>query len=395
MKKRVFLLWICIFMALLSTGCWNNRPLKKIFINAAIGIDSAPNNQIQFSVQLVKAAALQTEQTAQEKAFVFATNKADTLHQAGRSIATTFLDKMIYIDHVQLIVIGEEMAKKGIGDALDFWERDHEANIDAILIVTKDVDAATVLQAESQMEPIPSQQIKNSFVYTTLTAESYESTLFDCLAAMNTEGAGIVVGMIQFKEGSDKKSLNDIDLRGAAVLKDNKLAGYIGPDDVKALMIVRNEAKGALFDVHNPFLKNEFFNYEMLSASTKMEVTFSEGQPSFTIKTKIEGGISELHGEAPAFTKQNLEIMAAAVKEELEAMITQTIRTTQDEFDSDIFGFSTMLSGHYPDYWQQNKDNWDEIYKTLPVSVEAEVLIKEFGRIYGSNESKKDEKFGK
>ena len=386
MKKRMLLLWICVLVMLLTTGCWNNRPLKNIFIDAAIGIDYAQNDQIQFSVQLVKASALQTDQAAKENAFIFATNQADTLHQAGRSIATMFLDKMIYIDHVQLIVIGEEMAKNGIGDALDFWERDHEANINALLIVTKGVDAATVLQAESKMEPIPSRQIKNSFIYTSLTAESYNSTLFDCLAAMNAEGAGIVLGMIQFKEGSDHKSLNDIDLRGAAVLKDNKLVGYIGPDDVKALMIVKNEATGALFDVRNPFAQDEFFNYEMLGASTKMEVTFEDGQPSFSLKVKLQGGIGEFHGEVPSFTKPNLESLEGAVEEKVEATILQTIKTTQDEFDSDIFGFSQLLSGHYPDYWEQNKENWDEIYKTLPVSVEAEVSIKEFGRIYESNE---------
>ena len=386
MKKRMFLLWICILVMLLTTGCWNNRPLKNIFIDAAIGIDYAQNDQIQFSVQLVKPSALQAEQATQGKAFIFATNIADTLHLAGRSIATTFLDKMIYIDHVQLIVIGEEMVKHGLPDALDFWERDPEANVNAIIIVTKGVDAATVLQAESEMEPIPSQQIKNSFVSTSLTAESYESTLFDCLAAMNTEGAGIALGMIQFKEGSDQKSLNDIDLRGAAVLKDNKLVGYIGPDEVKALMIVKNEASGALFDVPNPFAQDEFFNYEMLGASTKMEVTFLDGQPSFSLKVKLQGGISEFHGEIPPFTKLNLEILGSAVEEELETIIVQTIETTQDEFDSDIFGFSKMLSGHYPDYWKQNKENWDEIYKTLPVSVEAEVSINEFGRTYASNE---------
>lgn len=384
MNKRgfkIFLLVLLIPLFLSLTGCWNNRPLKTMGIDAAIGIDRVNGNQIEFSVQIVKPSALATEKGTKEKAFIFASNSADTLHSAGRNLFTLFLNKTIYIDHVQVIVISEDMAKHGITDALDFWERDFEANFHAIVIIAKGVDAKTVLQAESEMEPIPCMQIVKSIKNAKYTAEALESGLPGCISALNTQGFGLTVGMVQFKEGSNHKSLSDIDLRGAAVFKGDKLAGYIGPNDVKSLLIIKGKAKGGLFDITNPFDKNETFNYEMTEASTKMEVKFQNGNPQFSVNTKLAGGLSELHGKSPSLTKSTIKIFEDAAAKKIKATINKTIDTTKNEFDDDIFGFGQKLAREYPDYWEQAKGKWGEIYKTLPVKVEVEVSINEFGRI--------------
>ncbi|GEM_PF-5786640 len=385
MKRHGLKISISILFILSLTGCWNNRPLKNIGINSAIGIDRVEGDKIEFSVQIVKPSALATEKNTTEKAFIFASNISDTVHSAGRNLFTKFLNKTIYINHVQLIVIGEDMAKAGVTDALDFWERDFEANFNAIVMVTKDVDAKTVLQAESEMELIPIEQINKSIKNTKLTTEAVESSLLSCISALNSEGSDLVTGLIQFREGGDYSSLSDIDLRGAAVFKGDKLAGYIGPNDVKSLLIITNKAHGGLFEIPNPFGKNEVFNYEMVSASTKIKIEFQDGEPVFSLKIKLTGGLSELHGKSPSFTEENIKIFEDAVSGQIKTMVEKTIDITKTEFDSDIFGFGQELTRKYPDYWEQIKGKWDEIYKTLPVKIEVEASINDFGRIYGGH----------
>ena len=385
MKKKGWKIAVLVLFILLLSGCWNNRPLKTIGINAAIGIDRVQDNKIEFSVQLVKPAALAAEPPKNEKAYIFASNISDTLHSAGRNLFTYYLNKTVYIDHVQLIVIGEDMARDGIADAIDFWERDHEANVNSLIVVSKDIPAKTVLQAESEMEEIPTQQIVKSIKLTVLTAEAYESSLFDVISSLNAEGIELVTGIIQFKPGSDYKSLSDIDLRGACVFKGDRLVGWLGPNDIKSLMIIQNNTKGGLFEIVNPYVQNEVFNYEMLKAATKTKVTIQDGQPKIKLNIEISGGLSELHGEAPDFTSSNFKVLEDATAEGIKSIVENTIDLCQHDFESDIFGFGLMLARKYPDYWEQNKDDWDQIYPSLSIEVEVKVTIKEFGRIYESN----------
>ena len=219
-KKKSTLITILILSAMIFiTGCWNNRSLKSVGISAAIGIDEE-DDLIDFSLQIAKPSAQGSEQAqSQEKGFMFANLAAVTFHGGARNLFTVNLDRDVYIQHVQLIVIGEELAKKGVADALDFWERDHEANINALVVVAKGLKASKVLQAESDVQKIPAFHIVQTIKNTEASSEAYQINLFDALKKMNTEGEEMTQGSFQFSPGSNQSSLQDMDARGAAAFK--------------------------------------------------------------------------------------------------------------------------------------------------------------------------------
>lgn len=392
-EKLIPMTALILSISIFMTGCWNNRPLKTIGISAALGFDKSDKSdkKFEFSIQIVKPSALATEQKqTNEKAFVFGDLSAITMHGAARNLFTVNLDRDVYIQHVQLIVIGEDLAREGIADALDFWERDHEQNINSRIIVAKGLKASKVLQAESEVQKIPSVHILNSLKKKITTSEAYEITLYDALTKMKTPGEELILGSIQFALGTGNTSLQNMDLRGAAAFKGDKMVGWLDKNDAKALQIIENKTEGAVFEVPNPYEEGKFINYEIMKSKAKCEVKIEDNKPSFHIKITVYGGPSEIHGNRTPVNSSSINKMEQATSEVIKKLLKKTLNKAQHELKSDIFGFGHKIYQYNPKYWETIKDDWDTIYESMPISVEVNVSTYEFqaGRTYGRSQRK-------
>lgn len=391
-KKSILVTVFLLSIIVILTGCWNNRPLKSIGMCTAIGIDIPDNNYpIEISAQIAKASAMGTTELAtKEKAYVFASLSANTFHGCARNIFSIHLDRDMYVNHIKLIVIGEQFAKNGIADGLEFYERDHEFSMDALVVVAKGLKATKVLQAESELQDVPSIHIYRTIKNTKATSEAYEINLYDALAKMHTEGIEMTVGCFQFEPGSDETSLQNMDVRGAAAFKGDKLVGWLDKDETKALRIVENDLTGGVFDVPNPIEEGTYINYELFAAKTNCKLSIEDNMPSFQIKVEAKGGISEIHGEKTQVTSSNIKKMESATNELIKQIIEKTLYKAQHEFKSDIFGFGHKIYQDNPSYWEIIKNDWDNIYENMPISVEVKVSTFEFqaGRVYERIETK-------
>ena len=391
-KKRVVAAILLMLVIALLAGCWNNRDLKSIGLCTAIGIDK-PDNQypIEVSAQIAKSSALGTiEKAKDEKAFVFASLSAHTFHGCSRNLFTINLDRDIYVNHIRLIVIGEEFAKNGIADGLEYYERDHEFSMDALVVAAKGLKATTVLQAESELQDVPANHIFQALKNTQATSEAYDISLYDAFTKMHTEGIEMTVGCFQFEPGSNETSLQNMDVRGAAAFKGDKLVGWLNKDETKILRILESKLTGGVFEVPNPIEEDKYIAYELFSVKTNFELSIEDNMPSFHIKVEAKGGVCEIHGEETQVNTNTIKIMETATNEVIKQQIEKTLKKAQQELKSDIIGFGNKIYKNNPQYWGTIKDDWDNIYENMPISVEVEVFTFEFqaGRVYGRIETK-------
>lgn len=395
MRKRLIrmtTLALVLTTSILMTGCWNNRTLKTVGISVAIGLDKSDelDKNIEFSIQFAKPSALGTEKKTNEKAFIFGNLSANTMHGAVRPLFTVNLDKEVYIQHVQLIVIGEELAREGVADALDFWERDHEQNINSRVIVAKGMKGSRILQVESDVQKIPVIHILNSLKLKKLTSEAYEISLYDALTKMYTPGEEMILGNIQSTSGADITSLQNMDLRGAAAFKGDKMVGWLDKDDTKCLQMVENKTKGAVFEIPNPYEEGRYILYEIIKSKAKCELKVEDNKPFFHINVTVYGGPGEILGSRTPVNSISIKEMEYATSQEIKKLFEKTLYKAQHELKSDIFGFGHKIYQKNPKYWEAIKDDWDTIYESMSVSVDVKVSTNEFqtGRTYGRSQIK-------
>lgn len=353
--------------------------MKSLSIVSAMGVDMS-GDLIDASVQLIKASTMGVAEqaTSKEKAFLNVGLTGHTLHYGLRNLFSTVLPKEGYFNHVLLMVISEEAAKKGVADILEFIDRDHEIDVNQLLVITKGVKASKLIYTESEVEKISTKHIADTIRNTKATAQSYKISVYDFLVKLNTEGQEATAGVFQFRPGSDQTNLMQMDVRGTAAFKGDKLIGWLDPEETMSLNMIENKATGGVLDVLNPLVPGKYFNYEFLSNKTSVKAVIENGKPSIRIKVEPTGGISLITGEFPV-NSATVKVMKEAAGDRIKKMIEKTVDRAQHELNSDIFGFGYKIYQTDPAYWNQIKDDWAAIYPTVPVDVEVDAKIKEFG----------------
>ncbi|RKJ56857.1 Ger(x)C family spore germination protein, partial [Butyricicoccus sp. 1XD8-22] len=165
MKKLIFFIPISIIVLIILSGCWDRREVNDLAIAVALGIDKNEDDGYRISVQVLNPSEIAAASTGGGSGYdtpvTTYTTTGDIVFEALRKL-TQEVPRKIYLAHIRLIVIGEEVAKEGIYNVLDFLSRDHEIRTNFFIIVSKDCSANDILNVLTSIEKIPANKLYES-----------------------------------------------------------------------------------------------------------------------------------------------------------------------------------------------------------------------------------------
>ncbi|MFD1905513.1 hypothetical protein ACFSQ7_18020 [Paenibacillus rhizoplanae] len=137
-------------------GCWNSRELNELAIVSGIGMDLVPEtDEYRVTFQLVNPSSTSTSNSpgSGKPAIVVVSATDKTMFGALRR-ASKHVTRQLFA-HTQLIVLGEPLARDGINDIFDIFERSHELRLNSEVLVARGSDAASVLKLLTPVESLP------------------------------------------------------------------------------------------------------------------------------------------------------------------------------------------------------------------------------------------------
>jgi len=75
------------------------------------------------------------------------------------------------------------------------------------------------------------------------------------------------------------------------------------------------------------------------------------------------------------FTSEYMNEVIKKTEYEITKMMSDSVKRTQTEFNSDIFHFSEAIHRRYPKFWKQIIDQYDEIYPEMDVQIEVKMEL--------------------
>ena len=157
MKKCTFVLLI---LCLLLSGCWDRRELNEISITLAMAIDKV-EDEYQLTVQVVVPSEVSMQTGTGRSTVTLFQSKGETVYEAIRKL-TIDSPRKVYPGHLQMLVIGEELAREGISESLELLSRDWELRSDFYVVVARDVTAAEILNVSTTLENISANKMFNT-----------------------------------------------------------------------------------------------------------------------------------------------------------------------------------------------------------------------------------------
>lgn len=376
MNKKILILLILFF----ATGCWNYQELNSLAISTAMAIDKAEDGY-EVSILIANSKNQVSSKEGESQTIVYSA-KGKTISDALKNIDLEN-PRQIYIGHLAVIVISEEVAKEGLLNSIDLLLRSSESTKRFYVAIAKDDKAKDVIKIISPLESFPSQAIStnirsssesqaisSAITYSKFVEDLIEKGVEPILPTVTIEG--------DKKDGSKSSSLQKstpdalIKLGPIAVFKKDKLVGYATKDESRGINLILGKIKELNVEYK---CDGEYLVTRVTEVKTSVDVKLKNKKPVVNITVQGEGDITENGCDLNLVDPKVIDKIEKNINKELKKHIKKGLKVSQEDFKTDILGFGNKFYRNYPKYYKSIK-NWNkDVFPTIDSNIKVKINV--------------------
>jgi spore germination protein KC len=406
MSKHLLLFLAAVL--LLPTGCWSRIEVDKLAIVRCLAIDYLPEADEPYLVTLsvARPAAIPVGNGgggggAASQTF---TGTGATLDIALKNAAQA-APRHAYFTHNEVVLIGEEVAKRGLQETVDVVMRFHQMRLTNFLLFVPGI-AHDVLLIPGRLEAALTQEILGLLERARLNSEGDPLEIYHILRQAATEGQEAHLAVLR-PEPPPEQALPEIatekqapggqggpggggaaqdvapppevlHLNGTAVFRNDKLAGFLTPQETRGYLLLAGRVRRGQLSVPDPLAPGKSVSLGILRGKSKIAPRLEAGRLSFLVEAELEGDILSQESMENLSTPEMLEKLGDAKADALKKEMEQTLRRLQ-EMNADIVGFGTILRRKNPQAFQLLADRWPQVFRNLEVEIRVRAHIRQTG----------------
>ncbi|MEH6995283.1 Ger(x)C family spore germination protein [Neobacillus drentensis] len=390
MRKLVTLL----FILMLIPGCSNYRELNQLGLIIAMGIDVSQDmeNGYRVTFQVINPSQLSPTGVSTGIPVSNYTAEAETLVDAYRR-ASIIIPRNNDVSHLSLVVISEELARKGTGLVFDAFERGKQAKSTFPVFIARGTSAENVLGVVEPLESNPTKSVRstsenNQKIY----GISKTTPLHEVIATLSSEGKDLLLTGIKLNKKLTSKNQNQnlnnikpsvIEVSGLAIFKKDKLVSWYDEEMARNAHLILSEIDTTSFPI--PCKKKKM---TLITKRSKGSIkTLLKPIPTLQVNIAINTEISEMNCTKDLTDTKVLTDIEKDLEKEIIRQVQRTIQISQGT-GTDVFGFGSTLSKENPRYWKKHKKEWNTIFSKAKVEVNVKASINDSGLVTNPYEPK-------
>ena len=268
--------------------------------------------------------------------------------------------------------------------------RNPESRKEFYIVLSKNVEAGTLLKTLAPLESFPSQNIagiikSNKDEQSTIVMQKYS----DVITNMIDEGVEPIINGIELdgnkEEGQMQESLEKatpsatIKIDTIGIFKKDKLLGWSTHDETVGINIINNSTGFVLLETK---CDDKYMTSTLKDIKTKPIITFENNIPKIKLKIKADGAILEMQCKRNLEETKIMKELENEFNEKLKSIIDETIYMAQKKYKSDIFGFGNYIYKNNLKKWNIIKDKWNnEIFPEIKIDTEIKINLNNKGSL--------------
>lgn len=370
-----------LLVLLINTGCWDRKEINDIGLVMGTGLDLEDNGNIKATLQIaVPAPSSQVAGGTKgtEKFFLISAvgkNGIDFNQKIQQKMSRT-----LFFSHRSIILVGEDLARKGLNDILDMFNRNPRNRLKTYILVVKGKKAGDMLHLEYPYELAPSEALKEMEL---LWGAGTVVTLRDFLIASASEGTYPTTGVLEptlyrrsGKKGEDKM----FRINGTAVFKSGKLIDFLNNAETHQLLWFKDNKRTDKITVDMPGGKGNV-GFIITSSKYKINTDAKRNPLKFHVELKANGNLFENNSSLDVTDPGNLEIVKKVIENRVKQDMEAFLSKIQTRYKTDIVGFGQQLQRDNPKKWRTVEKQWDQYFAAAEVSVSVNINISNTGAI--------------
>ena len=381
MKRKCVILILMLALIVQLTGCWSSHEVNTLGLAVAVGIDKSAEGYL-VSVQVINPKAIiSASDTHESPVTVFSAEGRNIQETITR--LTTLTSRKIYSSHLRMVIFSEEIAKEGITDIIDYLLRFHEYRTDFYFAIAKGFTAKEILTILTPTETIPGIamyiRLKTSYEEWAPTKAMQIVELANNLMA---DGINPVINGIEIVGEGEKTDSTDVlsksgeyqklEFTELGAFSDDKLVGWLAEDEAKGYNYISGTVKRTASYTDENGIK---LTYDILKSKSKIKASVINNEPKIDVYIKSTSSVIGVEGDLDVSKLENLETIKTMSANKLREICEKSVQTAQQELKTDIFGFGERIHAKDPAYWKTVKDNWNDVFSNMTVTIHVTAEI--------------------
>lgn len=405
-KGRFILALLCLFTMVFLSGCWGAKEPDELGFILYTGVDKVEGNllEVTFGIAVPQAGGAEGKGGKSERELEIVSVNAASFYGAVQ-LANAFVSRDLTFLHNRALIFSEEVAREGLEGYVNTMIRSRELRRNTFVLVANGKAKEFIASNQAILETYPYRQMEfflegKKFVgfiphsnlnmfYKALKSPGEEA--ITALCGVNdgkgrgiiTDKEGKIIQEIAYLPGEiPRQGGNKIDIIGTAVFRGDKLMGYLNGNETRYYQMVKGDFQSAMITLPDPENKESLLVIVLkveLGRPPTIKVDVKGEKPRIQIDLLLEGEIISTQSSTnyeSGVEKAELEQYAGSI---INNEILAVIQKTQQEYQSDIFGFGDHTRSFFWTWSAWEQYNWSEKYPQAEVEAKTTVKIRRTG----------------
>lgn len=337
----------------------------------------------------------------------------------GINLLNTAATRRISFVHTKMVIFSEEMAREGVKDYLQPIARFRETRRIMQIIVCKGTAESFIRENKTQIGEslakameLASKQSENSGYYPEVSFQEF----YTASISPYRQAIAVYAGINDFKTikplegenveknsplrtefnmlpgGVPRKGSRKMEFVGTAVFNGDKMVGSLSSYETRYFLMTTGRFKRGILTIEDASSPGDAIPLDIrLGRQPKVKAYFENGVPVVNIRLSVEADLGAIQSRI-AYEKVNkIKDLNKHIESILERGIEKTITKTQQEWNTDIFGFGKKIAHNFSTVTEFEQYNWLKHYKEAKVKVEVLANVRRTGLMMSSSPVRNNE----
>ncbi|MFD0672427.1 Ger(x)C family spore germination protein [Cohnella sp. GCM10027633] len=360
-----------------SSGCWDQDEVSNVGFILAAGMDAEKDDAVRLTIQVfVPNPTAGGGGDGGEGRVITFTGSGPSVPEALGFIQNR-VPRALSWDHAKMIIIGEALASRGIKDEFDFLFRDIEPREQANFFVTRG-HAREMLQSLNDPNSYDTIiRVSNMPQVSTYNMNYIEELMTGEARAFVLPEAETMTLLVS---ATPKQALT---VKGMAVIKNGKLAGWIGEKDAQGMQLgfqwlhPRKQGKNFAITIKEAGGK---ITAELVGRKLRYVPRIENGEWKMTVRLRLDADIVQNSSSIDLFdTPGALRALEPKFDDAIKELLRRPLNEVQGGLNADVLGFARAFHKKYPREWKQASGLWDEKFREVDVTLEVKCRLRKAG----------------
>ncbi|MFD1706422.1 Ger(x)C family spore germination protein [Siminovitchia sediminis] len=373
--KKVTFIGFFTGMLLLLSGCWDRIEMNDLAIVTATGIDKTDDGQVELSLEIFipksfggstlggsgggGGASGDTTMVASHKG----RNFADAL-----SKLQTELPRKVFWGSCKIFIFGEEAAKEGIQEHLDFLARHRQTREKAFVMVSEG-KAKSLLDVKSTLERYSAETLRE----VSSRDRGTGVTLQDLDEMLVNKYQSAFLPYVTITADEDKITPKHVVLNGTAILKEDRMIGVISESANRGILWLNGKLKDHTVTFQPDGEKGKISIF-LVNIDINKKPLIEDGEWKMRLDIQAEGAIYQNSTSMTVNDPKAEKKVKEAFKSKIQSHIQKSLEETQ-ELKADIAGYGKEFHRKHPQEWTRVKENWQEMFPEIKTEFKIDAHI--------------------